>query len=77
MSMKRFHGVLAGNVHECSLIISIGKARVMRQKLASVVLGLPSVALSRINGFSPVKRTALGSTVGMTNSFWVVYQENL
>jgi hypothetical protein len=49
----------------------------MRQKLASVVLGLPSVALSRINGFSPVKMTALGSTVGMTSSFWVVYQENL
>jgi hypothetical protein len=27
LSMKCFHGVLVGNVHECSLIISIGKAR--------------------------------------------------
>jgi hypothetical protein len=43
--------------------------KVMRQKLASVVLGAPSVALSRINGFSPVKMTALGSTVGMISSF--------
>lgn len=29
LSMKRFHGILAGNVHECSLIISIGKASIM------------------------------------------------
>jgi hypothetical protein len=24
--MKHFHGVLAGNAHECSLILRIGKA---------------------------------------------------
>jgi hypothetical protein len=33
----------------------------MRQKLALVVLGPPSVWLKRMNGFSPVKITRLGS----------------
>src|SRR5262249_41260425 len=33
----------------------------MRQKLALVVSGSPSLALSRINGFSPVKITRFGS----------------
>jgi hypothetical protein len=27
LSMKHFHGVSVGNVHECSLISSIGKVR--------------------------------------------------
>src|ERR1700757_4297905 len=33
----------------------------MRQKLAFVVFGPPSVLLSRMNGFSPVRITRLGS----------------
>src|SRR6516165_5985285 len=33
----------------------------MRQKLALVVRGSPSLALSRMNGFSPVRITRFGS----------------
>jgi hypothetical protein len=33
LSMKRFHGALAGNVHECSLKLSIGKARLLYTEL--------------------------------------------
>src|SRR5262245_40575175 len=35
----------------------------MRQKLASVLRGSPSLALSRMNGFSPVRITRLGSAM--------------
>src|SRR5579871_1520938 len=35
--------------------------KMMRQKLASVLLGSPSFSLSRMNGFSPVTMTRLGS----------------
>src|SRR5216684_1580433 len=37
----------------------------MRQKLAFVVMGLPWLALRRMNGFSPVRITQLGSAVLM------------
>src|SRR5271165_1388150 len=35
----------------------------MRQKLALVVNGAPSVALKRMNGFSPVRTSRLGSAL--------------
>src|ERR1700712_5017189 len=35
----------------------------MRQKLAFVVFGLPSLSLKRINGFSPVRMSSFGSAV--------------
>src|ERR1700685_606800 len=35
--------------------------RMMRQKLALVVVGPPSVSLRRMNGFSPVRTTWCGS----------------
>src|SRR6516225_3706163 len=41
----------------------------MRQKLALVVSGSPSFRLSRMNGFSPVRITRLGSAgIGVTSS---------
>src|SRR5579864_133138 len=39
----------------------------MRQKLASVVLGSPSFALRRMNGFSPVRMRRLGSAMVMAS----------
>jgi hypothetical protein len=39
----------------------------IRQKLALVVSGSPFLALKRMNGFSPVKMTRLGSAVVMAN----------
>src|SRR5438046_2804367 len=37
----------------------------IRQKLALVENGAPSVSLSRMNGFSPVRTTRFGSATGM------------
>src|SRR4051794_7099169 len=39
----------------------------MRQKLALVVLALPSRSLNRMNGFSPVRITRFGSAVLMAD----------
>jgi hypothetical protein len=39
--------------------------RMMRQKLALVVSGAPSVGLMRMNGFSPVRITLFGSAMLM------------
>src|SRR4051812_34896271 len=39
----------------------------IRQKLALVLNAAPSVSLRRMNGFSPVRMTRLGSAIGMVS----------
>jgi hypothetical protein len=41
--MKSFHGVLAGNVHECSLKLSIGKVSVVAMLLSRCTKTVRSV----------------------------------